>query len=191
MIKHSFRTLSKRLLRHIPISEKESSMKSIENNIQLSDWWQNADTVALTMPRKIELNVERLIKLAWKEHKTVVLPKCFPDEDHRMEFFIYTNKHELENVYLDLYEPKNDPNKLVSKEDIDLIIVPGLLFDKRGFRIGFGGGYYDRYLQDYSNKTASVAMEAQLIPYIPYEEHDIPVNYIVTENGIIESMKTT
>ena len=150
-----------------------------------SNWWQNADTVALTIPRKIELNVEPIIEAAWRSGKRVVIPKCFPKQNHQMDFYVYTNRKELENVYLDLYEPKDQPDKLVPKESIDIIVVPGLLFDPRGYRIGYGGGYYDRYLADYPNRTVSLAMEDQLIDYVPYDEYDLPVDFVITEERII------
>src|SRR5690625_1208076 len=103
-----------------------------------------------------------------------------------MKFFQFTNVKELENVYLDLYEPTEDISKLIQKNEIDLIVVPGLLFDQRGYRIGYGGGYYDRYLNNYMNDKISIAMEEQVVNYIPYDEHDIPVDTIITEKNIYE-----
>ena len=102
-----------------------------------------------------------------------------------MDFYLYTNKNELENVYLDLYEPKDHREKLIDKDFIDLIIVPGLLFDPKGYRVGYGGGYYDRYLVDYPNITVSLAMEEQLVQYVPFDEYDIPVDFIITEDLMI------
>ncbi len=183
--KHVYRTLSKRLLHHIPRTYKDDCLKSIQIHLLESNWWQNADTVALTIPRKIELNVEPIIEAAWRSGKRVVIPKCFPKQNHQMEFYVYTNRKELENVYLDLYEPKDQPDKLVPKETIDIIVVPGLLFAPRGYRIGYGGGYYDRYLADYPNRTVSLAMEDQLIDYVPYDEYDLPVDFVITEERII------
>ncbi|MFC0014821.1 MULTISPECIES: 5-formyltetrahydrofolate cyclo-ligase [Allobacillus] len=185
MSKHVYRTLSKRLLHHIPRQYKDDCLNSMMVHLQETNLWQEADTVALTIPRNNELNVEEIIKAAWKSGKQVVIPKCFPKKDHHMEFYLYTNKKELENVYLDLYEPKDRREKIVDKDFIDLIIVPGLLFDPKGYRIGYGGGYYDRYLVDYPNSTVSLAMEEQIVQYIPFDDNDIPVDFIITEDRMI------
>ena len=185
MSKHVYRTLSKRLLHHIPRQDKDDCLNSMMVHLLETNWWQEADTVALTIPRNIELNVEEIIKAAWKSGKQVAIPKCFTKQGNHMEFYLYTNKNELENEYLDLYEPKDHREKLIDKDFIDLIIVPGLLFDPKGYRVGYGGGYYDRYLVDYPNITVSLAMEEQLVQYVPFDEYDIPVDFIITEDRMI------
>ena len=70
--------------------------------------------------------------------------------------------------------------------EVDLIIVPGVAFDKCGYRIGYGGGYYDRFLSNLDHVTKiSLAFNMQLIDKIPTDHFDIPVNYIITEKEII------
>lgn len=187
MYKNTFRTLSKRLLKHISEEHKKVSLKKIKNRLLNSTYWIESNVIAITIPRKIELNTMPIIEEAWKQGKQVVIPKCYPNQDHLMKFFLFTNINELENVYLDLYEPKEISNRLVEKESIDLIIVPGLLFDKNGYRIGYGGGYYDRYLKGYTNKKISIALEDQIVNYIPYDSFDIPVDAIITEKTIYKN----
>jgi 5-formyltetrahydrofolate cyclo-ligase len=74
----------------------------------------------------------------------------------------------------------------VDASRIDLMIVPGLAYTREGYRLGFGGGYYDRYLQNYHGKTISLAFNEQLVPNFLVEEHDIPVSEIITNLGVIK-----
>ncbi|GAA0457775.1 5-formyltetrahydrofolate cyclo-ligase [Alkalibacillus silvisoli] len=186
MYKHSFRTLSKRLLNHISIEHKEQAAKAISSTLFKTDFWNKSQTIAITISRQIELDTHPIIKQAWKEGKEVVIPKCYPHEGHLMKFFKFTNDLELENVYLDLYEPKERDDYLVEPSQINLMIVPGLLFDHSGFRIGYGGGYYDRYLTNYPNTKLSIAMEEQIVRSIPYDDYDIPVDYIISDKQIYQ-----
>jgi 5-formyltetrahydrofolate cyclo-ligase len=80
-----------------------------------------------------------------------------------------------------LFEPITDETLSVKKNEIDLQIVPGLVFSDEGYRIGFGGGYYDRYMSDYNGATLSLAFVTQTSHKIPVEGHDIPVSKIITE----------
>lgn len=86
-----------------------------------------------------------------------------------------------------MFEPKEHETDAVSKEEIDLVIVPGLLYNRAGYRVGFGGGYYDRFLKDYRGYTISLAFSFQLIDHLPHEEYDIPVGKMITEKEIIRT----
>jgi 5-formyltetrahydrofolate cyclo-ligase len=70
-------------------------------------------------------------------------------------------------------------NHLVHKSEIDLVIVPSLMFDKRGYRLGRGGGYYDRLLTDMRAKTVGVCLAELMLEVLPKDEHDIAVDYVV------------
>ncbi|WP_027963442.1 5-formyltetrahydrofolate cyclo-ligase [Halalkalibacillus halophilus] len=188
MYKSSFRILGKRLLKNIPRNDKSHAVRSIEDSLFQSPSWKSAKTIAITIPREFEIPNETIIEQAWRESKRIVIPKCYPKDDHAMSFYTYSNKNELENVYLDLYEPKEIKSNFVEKEYIDLIIVPGLLYDSNGFRIGYGGGYYDRYLSGFNGSTISIAMEEQILPSIPHDHFDIPVHSIITNQRIIHTL---
>ncbi|MFD2637446.1 5-formyltetrahydrofolate cyclo-ligase [Piscibacillus salipiscarius] len=183
MYKDTFRVLSKRLLKHISKEDRKHYLDQISTKLYESEWWKNSEVIAMTIAREIELSTLPIIEHGWKQGKQIVVPKCKP-ESHEMNFYIFTNQHELENVYLDLYEPKEDPNKLVKPSDIDLMVVPGLLFDHQGYRIGYGGGYYDRYLSKYHQSKISLAMEQQVVKHVPHDEYDLPVDAVITEKKI-------
>ncbi len=81
-------------------------------------------------------------------------------------------------------EPAGLP-PVIRKEDIDLVIVPGLAFDKAGYRLGYGGGYYDRYLSGLSLRTIGLCPEQRLLSDIPRETHDQKVQMLITETRIL------
>lgn len=106
-----------------------------------------------------------------------------------MFFYAIENFGQLENVYMNLREPIVEETQLVVAEQIDIMIVPGVVFDKKGFRIGFGGGYYDRYLERYNGVTISLAFDTQIVNSVPIEPHDLPVDIIITVNERMNCMQ--
>ncbi|QEO62836.1 5-formyltetrahydrofolate cyclo-ligase [Bacillus altitudinis] len=154
-----------------------------EHVLKLSEWKQ-AKTIALTMSRGKEIPTMPLIEKAWEEGKTVCIPTCFP-KTKEMVFYEYTPETKMTSSYFGLLEPDPLEATVVHKEAIDLIIVPGVCFDQRGYRIGFGGGYYDRYLADYHGVTIALCLSLQQTRHIPAEAHDIPVSMIVSEKGTL------
>ena len=90
-----------------------------------------------------------------------------------MDFRILDCFDQLESVYFGLLEPIESKTKKVEPKEIDLMIVPGLGFDKDGFRLGVGGGYYDRFLQNYNGNTLSLAFQEQMVTMIFQRKHMI------------------
>jgi len=148
--------------------------------------WKIANTIALTISRSPEVDTWQIIRSGWLEGKRIVVPKCLP-ESKQMIFRKITSFEQLESVYFGLYEPKENQTEEVSQQEIDLMIVPGVAFNRQGYRIGFGGGYYDRYLQKFKGETVSLAFSIQVLQELPIEKHDIPVKTIITEKELINS----
>ena len=141
--------------------------------------WKEANTVGVTISKSPEVDTYQIIRKAWDEGKQVVIPKCLPKKKE-MVFRTLTKFNQLESVYYGLLEPIEAVTREIPANEIDLIIVPGLAFTKNGYRIGFGGGYYDRYLAGFAGQTISLAFTPQIVVELPIEEHDIPVNKIIT-----------
>lgn len=167
-------------LKKITSDEKEMIENKLTENLINSNFWKHANVVGLTLSQDFEWDTEQLIKTAWKQGKKVVLPKCIPEEKELI-FYIVNRFSQLENVYMHLLEPKVTETKKINKNDIDLLIVPGLLFDRNGYRIGFGGGYYDRFLVRFENNKISLCSNRQILNTLPIDSFDIPVDYLVTE----------
>lgn len=146
--------------------------------------WKEANTIGITISKMPEVDTYQIIRKCWEAGKKVVIPKCSP-KDRRMEFRTLTAFNQLESVYYGLLEPVPGMTEEVQPDEIDLLIVPGLAYTSRRFRLGFGGGYYDRFLQNYKGHTLSLAFHMQIAEEIPIEEHDLPVEKIITDQGII------
>lgn len=158
---------------------REKIENELTNKLIKSDLWQTAEVIGITISQPLEWNTEKIIQAAWEENKTVAVPKCDPHLKH-LNFYKFTSYDDLEVVYYDLREPKPIAAKEISKQAIELLIVPGLLYNKQGYRIGFGGGFYDRFLEDFKGITLSLAADFQIYDDIPIEVHDIPVDHIFT-----------
>lgn len=146
--------------------------------------YSQAGTIGVTISRFPELDTRPLVEAAWKDGKRVAAPKCVPS-DRSMQFRYIRSYEELETVYMDLLEPAESMTMPAGSQEIGLLIVPGVAYAETGHRIGFGGGYYDRYLQEFSGHKVSLAFEEQLCGEVPVESHDIPVDSIFTERRVV------
>lgn len=135
--------------------------------------YREARTIATYLSMEGEVDTIPLIRAALADGKRVVVPKVLSREE--MVFLEYDEKR-LEKSKFGTWEPTvGEP---ISKVEIDLIHVPGLVFNERGFRIGYGGGFYDRYLQNYKGKTVSTIYAFQHSPFLE-EKHDIAVQEVI------------
>ncbi|WP_410983643.1 5-formyltetrahydrofolate cyclo-ligase [Bacillus cereus] len=147
--------------------------------------WREAKTIGITLSMEHEVNTYVIIEQAWREGKKVVVPKC-NRETRTMTFRQITNFDQLETVYMSLREPIPALTVEIEANEIDLLFVPGVAYTRRGERIGYGGGYYDRYLLQYEGKTLSLAFDFQIVSYIPTESFDQNVQKIITEKETID-----
>ena len=99
----------------------------------------------------------------------------------KTHFYQLDDFGQLEESYFQLLEPKTGETEKIDKFAIELLVVPGLVYDRRGYRIGFGGGYYDRFLADFHNETVSLAHKCQIVDKIQNEPFDIPVKHLIVE----------
>ena len=168
----------------LPANEKKMYENKMHQRLLTSDLWKHAAVVGMTYARFFEWNTTPLIESAIKMDKTVVLPKCNP-LTHTMTFYVIHHISDLEAGYADILEPDPSISASIAKQDIDMLLVPGTVFDQAGYRIGFGGGYYDRFLEDYSGTAVSLAAEFQFIDKVPREAFDYPVQHIITEDRLL------
>ncbi|KGR91513.1 hypothetical protein CD30_05510 [Ureibacillus massiliensis 4400831 = CIP 108448 = CCUG 49529] len=184
MEKKALRNKIRQLLSEMNDSDYYRYSEIIADKLRNEEAIINAKTVALTISNKPEVDTYLIIEKMWDLNKKVVVPKCNP-KNHSMRFFEIQHFDQLEKVYMDLLEPI--PHKTISVEanDIDVIIVPGIVYDLKGYRIGYGGGYYDRYIVNYKGKLISIAFDNQIVEEVPKESHDRPVDMIITQSRII------
>lgn len=142
---------------------------------------QRANTVLLFYGVGREPHTAGLLQRLMMAGKRVCLPRCL--EDGVMEARLVDSLEKLSPRTMQIPEPGEDA-PLVPREEIDLILVPALCCDWEGYRLGQGGGYYDRYLDGYQGITVSLCREDFLQSMLPREAHDRPVNLVLTEGGI-------
>lgn len=171
-------------LKSLSIKDQKEIEKKLHHRLFQEDIWKQAKTVGVTVSQAMEWDTNTIIEKAWAQGKNVAVPKCIP-ESKKMQFYEITSFDQLEIAYFNIQEPIPKLTKIVKKESIDLLIVPGLVFDRRGYRIGFGGGYYDRFLMNFINYTVSILSNRQLLDEVPKESHDLPVQYLITETETI------
>jgi len=146
--------------------------------------WKEASIIGMTISRHPEVDTYQIIRKSWEEGKQIVVPKCEPKEK-RLSFRTLTDFSQLESVFYGLLEPIEALTTKMEGDSIDLLIVPGLAYTRDGYRLGFGGGYYDRFLSNFTGKTVSLAFSDQIISELPVENHDIPVSKIITNHEVI------
>lgn len=179
--------LRKQIIEHMnSLSEERYTTLSeqIAFSLYAQKEWAEAKTIGITLSMENEVNTYPIIEKAWEEGKKVVVPKC-NKETRTMSFRQISNFDQLETVYMNLREPIPVLTEEVDAHEIDLQIVPGVAYTERGERIGYGGGYYDRYLVHYKGKTLSLAYKFQMVQHIPVEPFDKNVEKIITEKGTI------
>ena len=137
-------------------------------------FYQDAKAIATYLSFPHEFQTQGLIDQALKDGKKVLIPKTYPKG--RMEFVVY-DPQQLKKTSFGLLEPQGDL-EVVDASQIDLIHVPGLAFTREGYRIGYGGGYYDRYLENFAGQTMSTIYPCQ-IQNVNSEDHDIPVQEVL------------
>lgn len=172
------------LIKKLSNIERERKTEAIHKKIKHTWDWEIAKVIGVTISINHEIDTYRLIESAWRANKKIVIPKTSPKQK-LMDFYLLTSFDQLEDASFGLKEPKENVCKKVRKEEIDLLIVPGVVFDHKGFRVGYGGGFYDRFLTDFNGRTAALAYECQVVERVPREGHDIAVNQVITETRVI------
>lgn len=170
------------------LSKPEYEQKAYQIAETLSDTveWQQNDVIGITVSRFPEVDTWQLIRRAWEQNKNVAVPKCHP-QTKMMSFHKLERFTQLEESFFGLFEPIEDATEEIPKESIGLLLVPGLIYNAKGYRVGFGGGYYDRFLAEFSGDTISLAFSCQLVDKLPIEKHDIPVSKVITEEEILHT----
>ncbi|MFX3674381.1 MAG: 5-formyltetrahydrofolate cyclo-ligase [Paenisporosarcina sp.] len=147
--------------------------------------FSHGDIVGITLSSFPEVDTWLLIEKLWYSGIRVAAPKC-DSKERSMQFYEISSFDQLEIVYMKLHEPNPNQTNKGKIENISYLIVPGVVFDSHGYRIGFGGGYYDRFLSGYEGPTISLAFDEQIIQAVPKENFDIPVQLIITDKRIIK-----
>ena len=158
--------------------QKQAMDRVLTERFLKHPFYQEAKTIATYLSFPHEFQTQELIKRMLKDGKKVLIPKTYPKG--RMDFVVY-HPQQLVKTSFGLLEPQGDL-EVVEPSQIDLIHVPGLAFTTGGYRIGYGGGYYDRYLEHFAGHTMSTIYPCQVQEFNS-ENHDIPVQEVLIYEG--------
>ena len=164
---------------------RESDHALFQHLLALPQLWE-ADTLFLFLGVGAEPDTLPLIRRLHSEGRRVALPRCLPGR--RMECRLYDPDVPLLPSAFGIPEP-SPLCPLVEREEIGFALVPALCCDRRGYRLGQGGGYYDRWLPGFSGFRAALCRRALLRDRVPAEDHDQPVQAVITEDGPLPSLQ--
>lgn len=163
-------------MKALPRQQKQAIDQALTEQLLQHPFYQEAKVIATYLSFPHEFQTQELIEQALRDCKKVLIPKTY--SKGRMDFVIY-DPQQLVKTSFGLLEPQGDLG-VVDASQIDLIHVPGLAFTMEGYRIGYGGGYYDRYLKHFPGHTLSTVYPCQIRDFIP-EDHDIPVQEVLVD----------
>lgn len=163
-------------MKAISQEQKQAIEQALTERLLHHPFYQEAKVIATYLSFPHEFQTQGLIEQALRDGKKVLIPKTY--SKGRMDFVVY-DLQQLVKTSFGLLEPQGNL-EVVDASQIDLIHVPGLAFTMEGYRIGYGGGYYDRYLEYFSGHTLSTIYPCQIQDFIP-ENHDIPVQEVLID----------
>ncbi len=158
--------------------ERIKKDKIIIEKIMNFEEFIKANNIMIYYPFRSEVNLLSLIELC--KEKNFYFP-VVDFEKKELKVAKYNGKFK-QNKF-GILEPEN--SEIIDKNELDLVLVPGVVFDLRGYRIGYGGGYYDRFLSNINSYNCGVCYDEQIVGIIPASSEDVALNYIISDRRII------
>jgi len=165
----------------MPLEERRVKSQAIEQRLFTLPEFQAAGTVLFFASFRSEVETAPMIRRALSAGKRVILPRVNGGKLDLFEIFNYD--HDTAPGCWGIPEPRIAEQ--VPIDAVDIIVLPGAAFDEQGNRVGYGGGYYDKLLSASAKMTVALAFESQIVPHVPADHHDIPVQTVVTEQRVM------
>ncbi len=159
-------------------AERERSDRALWERLRVWPPYREAQCLFVFFGEDWEPGTVRILEDAWARGVRVGLPRCGGSQ--RMDILQVFSRDDLELSRAGVYQPKAD-RPPISAAEVALTLVPAMAFDRNGFRLGRGGGYYDRFLRDYEGRSLGLCREAFLLERLPVEAHDHRVGAVMTE----------
>ena len=162
----------------------ETASRSACTNIEKSQAFIDADIILLYYPIKNEISPLPLLEVCLKTGKTVGFPVC-QTKNSTLIFKKVTSINDFKCTPLGLFEP-TDNCEVISCSENTVCIVPALAFSLTGHRLGYGKGFYDRFLSNFKGKSIGLSYSALVFDRISHEKHDVPIDMIITESEVLK-----
>ncbi len=170
--------------------KKSDSDSNIFKRIISLDCFIKSEIILTYVSTELEVDTRKIIEYSIKVGKKVAVPVSSA-KNLTLNFYFIDSVNGLRVGNFSILEPDARTSEFcdVSKLQKFLCVVPGMVFDLNGYRIGYGKGYYDRFLKKYNCQTVGLCYEFDLLKSIPKDQNDVPVDLILTEKQIVKSMK--
>jgi 5-formyltetrahydrofolate cyclo-ligase len=165
-----------------PAPEWKQCSQQIQTHLRQWPVFKNARIVHIYVNIHQEVETRSIIRHCWQSGKTVIVPYLVP-QSPVLGHSVLSSFDQLTSGTFDLREPLPESRVSVDLGIIDLVIVPGVAFDKKGGRLGHGGGYYDLFLSRIDATMLGICFSFQIVCELPQASHDIPMHAILTEEG--------
>jgi 5-formyltetrahydrofolate cyclo-ligase len=189
MTKSEVRNYIKNKRNNLTVSLRNEYSNKIHDRLCASDNFKECNLLFAYVSFGSEVNTLAIIDKAFQMNKNVYIPKV---EDNDMNFYEINSFEGLIRSKFGILEPDSEKHQKfvssLSSNSKKLMLLPGLAFDKSGNRIGYGAGYYDRYLGRHSNKEwikIALAYDFQIMKELTVDKYDIPADYIITPDMLI------
>ena len=173
------------------LSEQEviSNSKAVFDTLKNLKVYQEANCVMLYISFRNEIMTRDIIKDLIKSGRRVFVPVTVHETKAIIVSELLDYDEDLQVGNFGVLEPKPEALRPTDPNLLDLVLVPGVAFDERGYRIGFGAGYYDRFLPNLREGAITIALahEVQMVDKVENDQYDIPVDYVLTDKGLIKS----
>lgn len=182
-VKDSLRKKNKDIRRKISKNKKLSMDFEIQQKVLSLNCYDQEDILFTYLSKEIEVDTLNIVKLAHLSNKKIAVPKCIT-ETLNMEFYLIKSAEDLTLGAFNVFEPIPEKCEQVKDFSHGICIVPGLSFDSRGFRLGYGKGYYDRFLAKFKGTTVGLCYNCCTQVRLPHGRYDRPVDILVTDKYI-------
>lgn len=182
-LKTELRNAAKEFRQKLLKENKDKLDKKITDSFLSLPEYRKAETVLCYVSTEIEVDTFDIMKAVLSDNKKLAVPKCV-DGTRFMDFYYIESFSQLEKGTFGVLEPKPGICKKLEDLSHGLCIVPALMFDTSGFRLGYGKGYYDRYLSKFGGLTAGLAYEGGIKLKLPHGKHDKKTDIIISEKNI-------
>ena len=185
LTKQDLRSEFLNLRRQIKGEEKARIDALICEHFLLTDYYRRAKKIFMYSPFGSEIDVTLIAKRAMQEGKEVAYPIC-NTENSTMTFHTVTSFNQLQKGAYSIYEPSSG-NSLAISDENTVCLVPALAFNPQGYRIGYGKGYYDRFLKDFNGISVGLVYKRFVSDRIVIGEYDLPCDVLISEEGVFFS----
>lgn len=175
----------------LSLEEIKEKSQTIADKLFNLNQYEKSNFIFSFISFKDEVNTHEIIKKSINIGKRIGVPITVPKTKELKVSELMDFDKELDLSFYDILAPKDEYIRIVPPKLIDLVLVPGVAFDRRGYRVGYGGGYYDRFFSNINRNVIKIGLcyEMQIISEVPRDSYDIPIDFILTEKELIQCTK--